>query len=134
MPRIWLALLLPFFFTTTVFGQAAHDDRKLIPVKPVYQEASYAPQEPAAVVNDPAESNIAPRPRDQMYFFWILGRVITYPIDKVEDFIRNRKQAVAAKPEPVVQTAPVSNPFDGIEFREIPPAPPALAGAAVAEE
>ncbi|MFH0960882.1 MAG: hypothetical protein V1897_19530, partial [Pseudomonadota bacterium] len=67
----------------------------------------------------------APAPRDQLYVFWILGRVISYPIDKLESYISGKFNSVK-QPKPIPAAAPgqVSSPFDSLHRREIPPAPP----------
>ncbi len=94
--------------------------KKLIPVVPSYHEAAYVPQKDEVV-------DELPSPRDQMYVFWILGRVLSYPFDKAEayiDSIKNKPkvQAVPAT-APAAVTAP--NPFLSVNWKEIPPAPPA---------
>jgi hypothetical protein len=66
-----------------------------------------------------------------MYVFWILGKVLSYPVDQLESFIRRQRN----KPEvtPIKASAPSSyNPFKEIEGREIPPAPPVINGPASA--
>ncbi|MBI5251313.1 MAG: hypothetical protein HY912_17630 [Desulfomonile tiedjei] len=102
---------------STGFAQTA--DKKLIRVYPSYHEAAYVPQEEVA--------DELPSPRDQMYVFWILGRVLSYPFDKAEGYIDSirskRKLQVVPAAAPAQATAP--NPFVSVNWREIPPAPPA---------
>lgn len=105
---------------STSFGES-----KLIQVKPSYSESSYQPSE--QVQGETGYSYIPPTPRDQMYVFWILGKMLSYPIDKVEDFISSRLRS-RETPKPVAAPAVATskpNPFDSVNFREIPPAPPA---------
>ncbi len=96
----------------------------LIPVKPSYTEAAYTPSNTTEQMNSAAVPT--PSPRDQMYVFWILGKMLSYPVDKVESFIlsklkRNSDSAVATPAGASSQP----NPFQSINWREIPPAPPA---------
>lgn len=107
-------------------GNTAETGRnELIPVTPSYREASFAPTEEPQV-SDPYGTAM-PAPRDQLYVFWILGRIISYPIDRAESFIsdrlKKRSAAPAAQPQP--QTASSGpNPFNSVNWSEIPPAPP----------
>ncbi|MBI4966084.1 MAG: hypothetical protein HY913_22585 [Desulfomonile tiedjei] len=126
-----LLMLLPVMLwaASACFGQAQKEEKKLIQVKPSYHEASYVPhagdQGPGPVFPAP------PTPREQMYIFWILGKMISFPIDKVESFIRER----AARPAKGAEAAPAAaasapNPFNSVNWKEIPPAPPAKASTA----
>jgi len=120
------ALLIFSTLTLMVFvtghSRAENKSPKLIPVKPAYNQASYAPQnsEPAPTLD---EQYADPAPRDQLYVFWLLGKIISYPIDKVESYV-SRKLNSVGKPEAVPAAASASSPFDSINRREIPPAPP----------
>jgi hypothetical protein len=66
---------------------------------------------------------VEPTPRDQMYVFWILGRVINYPFDKAEALVTNFKNKRAAAAER--QKLSDSSATDAVSWNEIPPAPPA---------
>jgi len=94
----------------------------LIPVKPSYTDAAYTPQKEASL----QDAEAAPTPRDQMYVFWVLGKMLSYPIDKAESFILSKLKKGA---EPAVATpagaSSQPNPFHSVNWREIPPAPPA---------
>lgn len=102
------------------FAQSA--EKKLIPVHPSYQEAAYTAQSEIGAYD-------LPSPRDQMYVFWILGRVLSYPFDKAESLIDSWKQKRKAPPVPaaVPATASGPNPFASVNWEQIPPAPPAAA-------
>jgi len=123
-------LLLPIMLWTalTCFGQAQMEEKKLIPVKPSYHEASYVPhagdQGPGPVFPAP------PTPREQMYIFWILGKMLSFPIDKAESFIRERinRPSKGAETAPAAASSP-ANPFNSVNWKEIPPAPPVKASA-----
>jgi|UniRef100_A0A7C4AQ70 hypothetical protein len=96
----------------------------LIPVKPSYTEAAFTPSK----ATDPTDSEAVPTPspRDQMYVFWVLGKMLSYPVDKVESFVlsklKRNNDAVAATP---AGASSQPNPFQSVNWREIPPAPPA---------
>jgi hypothetical protein len=64
-----------------------------------------------------------------MYVFWILGKILSYPVDQAESYmsalIRRLRTGPAGTP---ASASSGPNPFDTIESREIPPAPPALSG------
>lgn len=96
----------------------------LIPVKPRYTEAAYTPSKGT----EPTDSEGAPTPspRDQMYVFWILGKMLSYPVDKIESFVLSKLK----RTDDSVEATPAGassqpNPFQSINWREIPPAPPA---------
>ena len=103
---------------------AENKSPQLISVKPAYDQASSAPQNSSPAPNLDTQYP-EPSPRDQMYIFWLFGKIISYPIDKVESYV-TKKLYSAEKPKVVPAAAPVSasNPFDSINWREIPPAPP----------
>ena len=99
---------------------------KLIAVKPAYDQASNTPQNSEPAPNLQAQYD-DPAPRDQLYVFWLLGRLISYPIDKVESYV-TKKLYPADRPKAVPAAASASgsvpSPFESINRREIPPAPP----------
>lgn len=96
----------------------------LIPVKPSYAEASYTLSKTTDTPDIEAAST--PSPKDQMYVFWILGKMLSYPVDKVESFIvsKMKRYSDSVAPSPAGASAQ-PNPFQSINWREIPPAPPA---------
>ena len=97
---------------------------KLIAVKPAYNQASYTPQNSEPAPNLQAQYD-DPAPRDQLYVFWLLGRLISYPIDKVESYVSKKLYPVEQpKAVPAAATGSVPSPFESINRREIPPAPP----------
>jgi hypothetical protein len=121
-------LLLPIMLWTasTCVGQAT--EKKLIQVKPSYHEASYVPH-----AGDQGAGQMVPAPptpREQMYVFWILGKILSYPIDKTESFIRERfaRSSKKIKAEPASASSG-PNPFNSVNWKEIPPAPPVKATA-----
>jgi hypothetical protein len=118
-----------FLFITLVFGVAGYSaaenkSDKLIPVKPPRSEPIAAEQNVGSRINYDTQY-ADPAPRDQLYVFWILGKVISYPIDKLESYI-SRKFISVQQPKavPAAANGQVSNPFDSLNWREIPPAPP----------
>lgn len=132
MARICLvATACLIFLAQTFVGGPAYSDEGLIPVRPSYQEASYPARTPQMVQGFP--EGRAPTPREQMYVFWILGKVLSYPIDQIESFIRKQRNKTAVTP--IKASASSSyNPFKEIEGREIPPAPPVIKGPASATQ
>lgn len=123
MAKIIAVLVVTVLFgAAACFGQSGNSDKKLIHVKPDYGEpASQVQPEPQI---DPY-APVPPRPRDQLYVFWILGRLINYPIDKVESFIVNLRSERKKDGTPVPASAgPSGSPFSSVNWREIPPAPP----------
>lgn len=124
MPKTLLILFLIMCWTVSPsLGQADKSEQKLIPVRPSYHEASYVPHA-GEQASSPVQPT-GPNPRDQLYIFWILGKVLSYPVDKVEAFIYSRfKGAPAGSPRPAAAPAN-ANPFASVNWREIPPAPPA---------
>jgi hypothetical protein len=103
---------------------AENKSSKLISVKPAYEQAAAVPQNSSPATNIDTQYP-DPSPRDQMYIFWLFGKIISYPIDKVESYV-TKKLYSPEKPKFVPATAPASasSPFDSINWREIPPAPP----------
>lgn len=124
MPRILLALsLIGSWFACGCLDNAAIAAEQLIPVKPAYAEA--APE--SQISKAPAENDAVPEPtpRDQMYIFWLLGRIISYPVDKAESFLTGQIKRWQNGPVVTPASAPASsNPFESVKWREIPPAPP----------
>ena len=132
MTRICLIVSACLILSSLAFlAGPAHPDDRLIRVKPSYQEASYSGRTPQMV--EGFSETRAPSPREQMYVFWILGKVLSYPIDQLESFInQQRNKAVVT---PIKASASSSyNPFKEIEGREIPPAPPVINGPASAAQ
>jgi hypothetical protein len=112
-----VATLIILWAVSACFAEPA--EKKLIPVYPSYHEAAYVPQK-AEVVDD------LPTPRDQMYVFWILGRVLSFPFDKAEGYIESFKNSRKVKAVPAAAPAQskAPNPFAFSNWKEIPPAPP----------
>ncbi len=124
MAKTSLIIVLSILWgVSACFAQPA--EKKLIPVHPSYQEATYVPQSESAAYD-------LPTPRDQMYVFWILGRILSYPFDKAESVIDSWKQKRKASPAPaaVPAAASGSNPFASVNWGQIPPAPPASGATA----
>ncbi len=122
--------ILSFFLTclwvVSCCGQAAQSDNNLVPVGPSYTQATYSPQSEQDSVN--AEGQRNPTPREQMYVFWLLGKMISYPVDKAEELIRKQISSLKSPPQAVSDqpSSKAANPFTGVNWREIPPAPPVV--------
>jgi hypothetical protein len=119
-------LFLTLILVLVVVGNSGAENKRaqLIPVKPPTIEAPSSVQNVDSGMNSDTQY-ADPAPRDQLYVFWILGKVISYPIDKIESYISRRINSVQ-QPKAVPAAAPgrVYNPFDSLNWREIPPAPP----------
>jgi hypothetical protein len=123
-----LSLLLTGLWVVSCCGQAPQSEKNLVPVAPSYAQAAYNPQSDQDPVN--AEGQRVPTPREQMYVFWVLGKMISYPVDKAEELIRKQISSLKSPfhPQPVSDqpSSKVGNPFTGVNWREIPPAPPVV--------
>lgn len=123
----WISVLVmvSLMVVGLVNASTSFAEGKLIQVKPSYTESNYQPSE--LVQGETGYLYTAPNPRDQMYVFWILGKMLSYPIDKIEDFVSSRLRPQES-PKPVAAPAVATsrpNPFDSVNLKEIPPAPPA---------
>lgn len=120
----FLFLSLSLVVMLSVNAGAENRNAKLIPVKPATNEAAASPSNLESRTVYEAQY-AEPAPRDQLYVFWVLGKVISYPIDKVESYI-SKKISSLQQPKAVPALAPASSssPFDSLNWREIPPAPP----------
>jgi hypothetical protein len=125
MPRIgaWLAIA-GMLVVASSMNVGADNDGKLIPVKPGYQQAAYAPGKGPDAKRTLTDRE--PTPGDQMYVFYYLGKALSYPIDKVESVIFGSKEKKKKK-----IAAPAVDPFEATRLKQVPPAPPARKGAAV---
>ncbi len=106
---------------TAAFGQSGKPEKNLIPVTSAEEESLSGKQQAGSRVSP--DTPEPPTPSEQMYVFWYLGKVISYPVDTVEAYIRSWLTA----PTPVAVPASgssASNPFDSVKWRAIPPAPP----------
>jgi hypothetical protein len=131
MAKIGVLLLLIFVLAgSSGLGQDTAAGKKLIPVRPTYQEASYLP--PGGSSAPAASASTYPTPKDQLYVFWILGRILSYPVDKTEAYLQSllEKPRVKAAAPTVTETR---DPFVRLDVRQIPPAPPALGGLSAEE-
>ena len=120
-----VVLVCSLLIVPVCLAQAEEAHKNLITVKPSYHDATYVPQREQPVV-DPTVPP-PPTPREQMYVFWILGKMLSYPIDKAESciygYINRSKEKTHARVAPAAaSTAP--NPFASVSWSEIPPAPP----------
>lgn len=122
MRKMIAVLLVGLCAISAGFAQAA--DNRLIPVFPSQQQPTYAPPPPTS------DAEQLPSPRDQLYVFWVLGKVLSYPFDKVDSYIEHWKSRRKAQGQAVPASAPArsENPFDSVNWREIPPAPPTEGG------
>ena len=113
------------WLTSACFGQTGKAQNNLVPVKPGYDEP--ISQRPS---DNPEDSGL-PKPSDQLYVFWYLGKIISYPIDTAEAYITSCIAKLRQPTQPVAVPAsstPLSNPFDSVQWKSIPPAPPVVSG------
>ncbi|MGB6063198.1 MAG: hypothetical protein WBG50_00200 [Desulfomonilaceae bacterium] len=123
-----IVLLCLVLIAPVSLAQAEETHKNLITVKPSYHEATYVPQQDQSVV-DPTMPP-PPTPREQMYVFWILGKMLSYPIDKAESYIYSFVNRPKAKAQAPATTSTTPNPFASVSWSEIPPAPPVSGHAA----
>lgn len=118
--RFVVVLLIAVWIVPACMAWAQTTDRNLIPVRPSYSDSDPVTTKPRNPNGPPP-----PTPREQMYVFWILGRVLSYPIDTAESYISSWWERRWNQPVATPASAPaVPNPFNSIRTREIPPAPP----------
>ncbi len=120
-----IILLTLLWLGTAAYGQSGKSDKNLVPVKPAADE-SVVGQQGGSTTSPYAPD--APTPQEQMYVFWYLGKIISYPVDTVEAYIRKWREA----PKPVAVPAsgsPKANPFESVKWNVIPPAPPVATNA-----
>jgi hypothetical protein len=125
MARIFLALFLAILWLATAGLSQAGSRNNLIPVKPGFESSTPVP------TPTNADGPELPKPADQLYVFWYLGQIISYPIDTAEAYIRSYIAKLREPPQPTAVPAsspPLPNPFDSVQWRSIPPAPPVAGG------
>jgi hypothetical protein len=129
-PLLLFVSLTVLWISPVGLAQAENAGKKLIPVKPSYHEATYVPpvERPAVDPSMPPP----PTPREQMYVFWILGKMLSYPVDKAESYVysftKKTKPQGDGAPTPATAAA-TPNPFSSVNWSEIPPSPPASGSA-----
>lgn len=116
-----LKLGLTAFLVLIVCYSPVFGETKLIPVTPQYQDP---PSAPSGKQSDQMADPL-PSPRDQMYVFWIAGRLLSYPFDAIESLLSKAKNSIGQRKMFAPASAPgQDNPFSSMNWREIPPAPP----------
>ncbi|MBI5570325.1 MAG: hypothetical protein HY914_10310 [Desulfomonile tiedjei] len=117
---------LLFFVTITVTlcavlsSQAEDQRRNLVPAKRAAEIDAQAVQQAR-----PATANGQPTAADQLYVFWALGKLISYPFDAADAYIQRYREGSDSDARAVPAAAPgASNPFDAVKLGQIPPAPP----------
>ncbi|MEW6350788.1 MAG: hypothetical protein AB1646_17135 [Thermodesulfobacteriota bacterium] len=119
-----LACLATVLSSGLAVGQSDSGGGPLIPVLPSYQEAAYSPEPQGSDPFSGDRPYSPPKPQDQLYLFWFLGQVISYPVDKVESFIAGWRSRKSSDPGRTYEF----NPFASAAIEHIPPAPPVTAG------
>ena len=126
MARTTMTIIVAILWLTTAcFGQAGKTQNNLIQVKPEYDESI------AGTPQGNTDDSGLPKPSDQLYVFWYLGKIISYPIDTAEAYITSYIARLRQPAQPVAVPAsstPLSNPFDSVKWKAIPPAPPVVSG------
>lgn len=111
IPRGFVASLMVIALCGALPLLAGAAEGKLIPVRPAYAEAPADPEAPPT-----------PSPKQQMYIFWLLGKMISFPIDKAESFVRGQIERPFFRP--ASSPAAENDPFASLDRGEVPPAPP----------
>lgn len=120
-----ILLVVSLLLVSLCPAQAETGKGNLIPVRPQYLEATHVPQQ---AQGDAQAYPPGPTPAEQLYVFWILGKIISYPVDTLEAYVGKLREDWRAKPVPAsAQVGP--NPFEARNLGQIPPAPPVLSGS-----
>jgi hypothetical protein len=122
-----IVLLVAVLVVPAYFAQAEPPKNNLIQAKPEYLEAAHVPTvEPNT---DPLYPP-SPTPSEQMYVFWIMGKILSFPVDTLESYVTRLRGEWNAKAVAVPASAPAQpNPFEKRHIGQIPPAPPVVLGA-----
>ncbi len=123
----WLAIVLVADYAV---GQSDSREGPLIPVLPRYQEAVYGPQNQGADPFSGYQPYAPPNPKDQLYVFWFLGQIISYPVDRAEALIARLRKRNTSAAGPAYEF----NPFESASTRHIPPAPPVTDGSRISRQ
>jgi hypothetical protein len=127
VPRFLLILLfIAFWIVPGLVAAADTPGKNLIPVKPSYEEAVAGPS------SDVGQDDMSPppaTPAEQLYVFWFLGKVLSYPVDMLEAYVTKVRTDWQAKPVPAAAPAG-PNPFETRSLGQVPPAPPVLSSPA----
>jgi len=119
----WLLILVTVTLTlcAVALSQAEDQRRNLVPVKPAAEVDAQAAQ-PAR----PAAGGLGqPTAADQLYVFWALGKLISYPFDAADSYIQRYREGSDSDAKAIPAAAPgAANPFDAVKLGQIPPAPP----------
>jgi hypothetical protein len=60
-----------------------------------------------------------------MYVFWIVGKILSFPVDTLESYVSRLREQWTAKAVPAAAPAG-PNPFEKRNIGQIPPAPPVV--------
>ena len=118
---VFLASLLIVFAEVALADSARTN---LIPARPQYMEAAHVP---SGDLKKTQFNPPAPTPSEQLYVFWILGKLISYPVDAMESYVASLREQWRAKPVPAAASS-APNPFEERRFGQVPPAPPVVLG------
>ena len=119
----WLLVLVTVTLAISVvaLSQAEDQRRNLVPVKPAAEIDAQAAQQQ----RPPAGGLGQPTAADQLYVFWALGKLISYPFDAADRYIQRYREGADSEAEAIPAAAPgASNPFEAVKLGQIPPAPP----------
>ncbi len=126
MPRPLLTVILvAMLMVPAHFAQAEPPNNNLISAKPAYLEATHVP---SADTNPDPLYPPPPTPSEQMYVFWVVGKILSFPVDTVESYVTKLRGEWRTKAVPAAAPAQ-PNPFETRHIGQIPPAPPVVLGA-----
>lgn len=119
----WLLIVVTIILalSSVLSSQAENQRRNLVPVKP----ATQIDNEAAEQARSAAARQGQPTAADQLYVFWVIGKLISYPFDAADAYIQRFREGADDDARAVPAAAPgASNPFDAVKLGQIPPAPP----------
>ena len=120
MPRIRHVVVFLIIITCAWGLSCANaEEQKLIRVTISSHEAAVVA--PSKAVAPKAVSSRPPTPREQMYVFWLIGKVLSYPVDSVESYVTGLLNG----PLP----GPVAQPASANSISTLAHAPPSMARA-----
>lgn len=116
-----ICLLIVLAIAGTCLAEPSNKPANLIPVRAPEAESPSAVAEEQQPSLDP-NAAVKPSPSEQMYVFWLVGKMLSYPVDTMEAYVRDFMKR--SQPKVVPASAGPDNPFENRDWSQIPPTPP----------